>query len=182
MEMAEGKPPHHGMHPMRAFFLIPASPPPKLKYPDAFSPLFVDFLSKCLDKCPQKRMHAHELCAHEFIVEFKSDNAIRTMIERMHDYKTINSNSNSNSVSNSSKSNEKASNNNNPINQQNKGEREESDESAATTVATADTLLIQDDSTLKQQSSDAIKSLIEKRTWKIVRFKLSYIIISDCSF
>jgi serine/threonine kinase 3 len=28
IEMAEGRPPYHNLHPMRAIFMIPANPPP----------------------------------------------------------------------------------------------------------------------------------------------------------
>jgi serine/threonine kinase 3 len=161
IEMAEGKPPHHGMHPMRAFFLIPASPAPKLKLPESFSSMLVDFLDKCLDKCAQKRMHAHELLNHEFIVEFKSEYAIKAMIELMHNYKR------GESIERASK------------NKSNKFEREKEPTTVAKTLhdleypnETLKKCDIPDanSSTIKQQSSDAIKSMIEKRAWKIVGF------------
>ena len=50
IEMAEGKPPYHNIHPMRAIFMIPSRPPPKFTEPDKWSPDLNDFLEKCLVK------------------------------------------------------------------------------------------------------------------------------------
>lgn len=49
IEMADGKPPLCDMHPMRALFLIPRNPPPKLKT-RKWSKKFVDFIGVCLIK------------------------------------------------------------------------------------------------------------------------------------
>jgi serine/threonine protein kinase len=61
IQMAEGKPPYHDLHPMRAIFIIPSKPPPKLSNPPYFSPTFQDFVSKCLIKDPKNRPSASEL-------------------------------------------------------------------------------------------------------------------------
>lgn len=55
IEMAEGAPPHYNVHPMRAIFLIPSKPPPRLSKGtggkgDCWSPEFHDFLAHCLVK------------------------------------------------------------------------------------------------------------------------------------
>ena len=50
MEMALGDPPHSDLHPMRAIFVIPTSPPPTLPNPDRYSNEFKDFLRVCLAK------------------------------------------------------------------------------------------------------------------------------------
>lgn len=63
IELAEGYPPLSDVHPMRAIFLIPSAPPPHLKNQDAFSSEFNDFLTKCLQKDPEKRSSATELLA-----------------------------------------------------------------------------------------------------------------------
>jgi len=67
IEMAEGVPPHHEIHPMRAIFMIPEREPPTLKQPTKWSPDMVDFLSKCLVKDPTKRLSAEELLLHPFV-------------------------------------------------------------------------------------------------------------------
>jgi serine/threonine protein kinase len=50
IEMAEGTPPHFNVHPMRAIFLIPSKPPPKLNDPAKWSNEFNDFIKCCLLK------------------------------------------------------------------------------------------------------------------------------------
>lgn len=67
IEMAEGEPPLSQMHPMRAIFMIPNRPPPTLAQPTAFSSEFSDFLATCLQKDPQQRPSAEQLCSHPFI-------------------------------------------------------------------------------------------------------------------
>lgn len=49
IEMAKGEPPLAEYHPMRVLFLIPKAKAPRI---DA-SPLFCDFIEKCLQKEPQ---------------------------------------------------------------------------------------------------------------------------------
>jgi serine/threonine kinase 3 len=68
IEMFEGKPPYADIHPMRAIFMIPTKPAPSFR--DAAqrcSPLFVDFVAKCLVKNPSERATASELLKHEFV-------------------------------------------------------------------------------------------------------------------
>mmetsp|Transcript_10802 Transcript_10802/g.15017 ORF Transcript_10802/g.15017 Transcript_10802/m.15017 type:complete len:489 (+) Transcript_10802:78-1544(+) len=67
IECALGEPPHSNVHPMRAIFLIPKSPPPTLGEGD-WSEEFRDFVAKCLIKDPQKRPTATSLLEHPFIV------------------------------------------------------------------------------------------------------------------
>ena len=45
----------HKVHPMRAIFMIPSKPPPKLKEPDKWSPAFNDFIAKTLVKKAEDR-------------------------------------------------------------------------------------------------------------------------------
>eukprot|EP00045_Choanoeca_perplexa_P005803 m.48614 g.48614 ORF g.48614 m.48614 type:complete len:453 (-) comp13302_c0_seq1:90-1448(-) len=71
IEMAEGKPPHANIHPMRAIFMIPTRPSPKLSKPELWSPEFIDFLSKCLVKDPEKRASAQQLAQHPFLSSAK---------------------------------------------------------------------------------------------------------------
>ena len=66
IEMAEGKPPYSGIHPMRAIFMIPANPPPTLSGPSSAD--FADFVAKCLVKDPAERYTAAVLLQHPFIM------------------------------------------------------------------------------------------------------------------
>ena len=67
LEMAEGKPPYGDIHPMRAIFMIPTKPPPTFKDCDRWSPQFIDFVSRCLVKTPEKRATASQLLHSDFI-------------------------------------------------------------------------------------------------------------------
>ncbi|XP_023339413.1 serine/threonine-protein kinase 3 [Eurytemora carolleeae] len=72
LEMAEGKPPYGDIHPMRAIFMIPSKPPPTFRDSDRWSPQFIDLVSRCLVKTPEKRATASELLHSDFIVNAKS--------------------------------------------------------------------------------------------------------------
>jgi len=67
IEMAESKPPYSNIHPMRAIFMIPSRPPPRLTEPDKWSKDFNDFLVKCLTKNPEQRPSAQDLLQHPFV-------------------------------------------------------------------------------------------------------------------
>lgn len=67
IEMAEGKPPLSDSHPMRAMFMIPSNPPPKLTEQDKWSKEFHGFLEKCLVKTPDSRWTAEQLLQDDFI-------------------------------------------------------------------------------------------------------------------
>ncbi|TPX70819.1 hypothetical protein SpCBS45565_g01449 [Spizellomyces sp. 'palustris'] len=70
IEMTDGVPPHHNLHPMRAMFKIPFLPPPTVQNPSRFSPTFIEFLSKCLTKDPQARPSAKDLLTHPFVAPY----------------------------------------------------------------------------------------------------------------
>ncbi|KAI9221754.1 serine/threonine kinase 4 [Blastocladiella britannica] len=55
IEMAEGHPPNHAVHPMRAIFMIPSRPPPRLAAADQWTPDFHAFLALLLIKNPDVR-------------------------------------------------------------------------------------------------------------------------------
>jgi len=80
IEMAEGKPPYSNIHPMRAIFMIPSRPPPKLTEPDNWSKDFNDFIAKCLTKNPEQRPHASELLKHPFVQKAKSTSVLQPLI------------------------------------------------------------------------------------------------------
>nr|CAD2152603.1 unnamed protein product [Meloidogyne enterolobii] len=85
IEMAEGRPPHAEIHPMRAIFMIPTKPPPTLKVPQDWSPSFLDLISKCLVKNPEERTTAKCLLEHEFIKSAKGAKVLREMIANAQD-------------------------------------------------------------------------------------------------
>ncbi|XP_057309628.1 serine/threonine-protein kinase 3/4-like [Hydractinia symbiolongicarpus] len=80
LEMAEGKPPHADIHPMRAIFMIPTKPPPTFKNPDKWSKDMQDFVSTCLVKNPEERMSATLLLQHPFIKSSKPVEVLSTML------------------------------------------------------------------------------------------------------
>ena len=66
IEMAEQKPPHADLHPMRVLFVIPKAEQPLLKG-NNFSVHFKDFVSQCTIKDPLKRPSAADLLKHPFL-------------------------------------------------------------------------------------------------------------------
>uniref|UniRef100_A0AC34Q9J3 Non-specific serine/threonine protein kinase n=1 Tax=Panagrolaimus sp. JU765 TaxID=591449 RepID=A0AC34Q9J3_9BILA len=81
IEMAEGRPPHADMHPMRAIFIIPTESPPALKHPNEWSQSFNDFISLCLVKKPEERTPADELLKHDFILTAPGPEVVKEMID-----------------------------------------------------------------------------------------------------
>jgi serine/threonine kinase 3 len=78
IEMAEGSPPHSEVHPMRAMFMIPTSPAPRLKEPDQWTADFRGFLELCLVKDPEKRAQAEVLANHDFITKAGDPSKVRS--------------------------------------------------------------------------------------------------------
>lgn len=66
-EMAAGHPPYHDVHPMTAMFNIPTQPPPSLPEDSGHSASFRAFLAMALDKSPETRASAVQLCKHPFV-------------------------------------------------------------------------------------------------------------------
>ena len=58
--MATGAPPNAELHPMRALFLIPKDPPPRLE--GDFSPDFQRFVERCLQKVQSCCICNHGAC------------------------------------------------------------------------------------------------------------------------
>jgi serine/threonine kinase 3 len=94
LEMAESKPPYGDIHPVRAIFMIPTKPPPSLREPDQWSPEFIDFVTQCLVKKPEKRATATQLLHHEFIGNAKQPYILGQMIAEALDIRENQSNSN----------------------------------------------------------------------------------------
>ncbi|KAJ8270362.1 hypothetical protein GJAV_G00113560 [Gymnothorax javanicus] len=68
IEMAEGTPPLCDMHPMRALFLIPRNPAPRLKS-KKWSKKFQSFIESCLVKNHRHRPSTEQLLKHPFILD-----------------------------------------------------------------------------------------------------------------
>jgi p21-activated kinase 1 len=66
-ELAEGEPPFVEFPPMRALFLIVSQGIPELSNKEARSPLFLDFLNRCLVPDPNSRATCAELLDHPFL-------------------------------------------------------------------------------------------------------------------
>ncbi|BDA40402.1 probable serine/threonine-protein kinase 24 at N-terminal half [Coccomyxa sp. Obi] len=65
IEMATGTPPLAELHPMRALFLIPKDPAPRLE--GSFSQPLREFVARCLHKDPALRPSASELLQDDFV-------------------------------------------------------------------------------------------------------------------
>jgi len=82
IEMAESKPPYSNIHPMRAIFMIPSRPPPKMTDPDKWSKEFNDFIFKTLTKSPDQRPTATELLEHPFITRAKTRVLLQPLLDQ----------------------------------------------------------------------------------------------------
>ncbi|XP_074051174.1 myosin-IIIa [Macrotis lagotis] len=71
IELGDGDPPFADLHPMRALFKIPRSPPPTLRQPELWTAEFNDFINKCLTKDYEKRPTVSDLLKHEFITQIE---------------------------------------------------------------------------------------------------------------
>ncbi|XP_023197749.1 misshapen-like kinase 1 isoform X4 [Xiphophorus maculatus] len=80
IEMAEGAPPLCDMHPMRALFLIPRNPPPKLKS-KKWSKKFIDFIEGCLVKTYHSRPSTEQLLKHSFIRDQPTERQVRIQLK-----------------------------------------------------------------------------------------------------
>jgi len=67
IEMADTEPPRYDIHYARVIFIIAQKPPPTFKNEKEWSPEFLDFTSKCLQKDPAARPTAKDLLDHPFI-------------------------------------------------------------------------------------------------------------------
>uniref|UniRef100_A0A803TK54 non-specific serine/threonine protein kinase n=1 Tax=Anolis carolinensis TaxID=28377 RepID=A0A803TK54_ANOCA len=80
IEMAEGAPPLCDMHPMRALFLIPRNPPPKLKS-KKWSKKFIDFIDNCLIKAYTSRPSTEQLLKFPFIRDQPTERQVRIQLK-----------------------------------------------------------------------------------------------------
>jgi len=82
LEMAEGRPPHYEISPMRVIFIIPHRPSPTLHDANKWSPEFKNFIDLCLNKDPSQRPTTVELLNHPFITRSKpqSEQVIKELV------------------------------------------------------------------------------------------------------
>nr|XP_006823435.1 PREDICTED: traf2 and NCK-interacting protein kinase-like isoform X2 [Saccoglossus kowalevskii] len=80
LEMAEGAPPLCDMHPMRALFLIPRNPPPRLRS-RKWSKKFHNFGDQCLVKDYTKRPNTDLLLKHPFIRDQPTERQVRIQLK-----------------------------------------------------------------------------------------------------
>uniref|UniRef100_A0A8C9SSS6 non-specific serine/threonine protein kinase n=1 Tax=Scleropages formosus TaxID=113540 RepID=A0A8C9SSS6_SCLFO len=80
IEMAEGAPPLCDMHPMRALFLIPRSPAPRLKS-KKWSKKFQLFVESCLVKNHGQRPTTEQLLKHPFIRDLTNERQVRIQLK-----------------------------------------------------------------------------------------------------
>ena len=88
--MAESQPPLCDMHPMRALFLIPRNPPPRLKS-KRWSSKFKNFIETVLVKDYHQRPYTDQLLKHPFVRDQPTERQVRIhikdLIDRMKKHK-----------------------------------------------------------------------------------------------
>ncbi|KAH9370341.1 hypothetical protein HPB48_006741 [Haemaphysalis longicornis] len=80
LEMAESQPPLCDMHPMRALFLIPRNPPPRLKS-RKWAKKFQSFIETVLVKDYQQRPYTEQLLKHPFIKDQPTERQVRIQLK-----------------------------------------------------------------------------------------------------
>ncbi|XP_059207978.1 serine/threonine-protein kinase 10 [Centropristis striata] len=80
IELAQIEPPHHELNPMRVLLKIAKSDPPSLEQPHKWSKEFKDFLKKALDKNPETRPTAAQLCEHPFVRSVTTNRPLRELV------------------------------------------------------------------------------------------------------
>lgn len=78
--MAESQPPLCDLHPMRALFLIPRNPPPRLKS-KKWSKKFHGFIETVLVKDYHQRPYTEQLLKHQFIKEQPTERQVRIQLK-----------------------------------------------------------------------------------------------------
>uniref|UniRef100_A0A5K3EWW1 non-specific serine/threonine protein kinase n=1 Tax=Mesocestoides corti TaxID=53468 RepID=A0A5K3EWW1_MESCO len=81
IEMGDGKPPLGDEHPMRALFMIPSQPSPRLRNEASWSSDFVAFVNSCLARAPEARPTAAALLATDFIQSSNPCSILLPLIE-----------------------------------------------------------------------------------------------------
>ena len=84
LEMAEAQPPLCDMHPMRALFLIPRNPPPRLKS-KRWSSKFKNFIETVLVKDYHQRPYTDQLLKHPFVKDQPNERQVRIQMKDLLD-------------------------------------------------------------------------------------------------
>ncbi|XP_050310029.1 serine/threonine-protein kinase mig-15 isoform X5 [Anthonomus grandis grandis] len=80
LEMAESQPPLCELHPMRALFLIPRNPPPRLKS-KKWNKKFHGFIETVLVKDYHERPYTEQLLKHSFIKDQPTERQVRIQLK-----------------------------------------------------------------------------------------------------
>merc|ERR1719334_1320007 len=80
LEMAESRPPLCDMHPMRALFLIPRNPPPRLKS-KRWNSKFKNFIETVLVKDYHQRPYTDQLLKHAFVRDQPTERQVRIQLK-----------------------------------------------------------------------------------------------------
>lgn len=81
IEMAESHPPLCDLHPMRALFLIPRNPPPRLKPTRKWSKKFHAFIETVLVKDYTQRPHTDHLLRHTFLKDIPNERQVKIQLK-----------------------------------------------------------------------------------------------------
>jgi len=84
LEMAEAQPPLCDMHPMRALFLIPRNPPPRLKS-KRWNSKFKNFIETVLVKDYHQRPYTDQLLKHPFVKDQPNERQVRIQMKDLLD-------------------------------------------------------------------------------------------------
>ena len=82
--MAEAQPPLCDMHPMRALFLIPRNPPPRLKS-KRWNSKFKNFIETVLVKDYHQRPYTDQLLKHPFVKDQPNERQVRIQMKDLLD-------------------------------------------------------------------------------------------------
>lgn len=81
IELAEGRAPPRGLKKIEDLIATVNLPPPSLSNPRSWSPMFIDFINKCLKKDPAERPGAISLLSHPFVEKAQGPEVMMGLIK-----------------------------------------------------------------------------------------------------